>query len=195
MYRWGTNSYYCYSNCILVLVNVLVPHLLRDLFFGVFCLFFFSNPAQNVWSNCSDVNYWRPPRADVWLMGQQLEWAGWARVCVCVFTCDIHRLALSDGGSGAPHSLQGVPCLPAGVCSRQTEGCLCTPARKLLLTLTQTHRQTRNTPPHPAELRDGCGCCGGWGFRGVGTLCSSRTPLMHNSCIHSSSDFDISQGI
>lgn len=103
-------------------------------------------------------------------------------MCVCVFTCDIQRLALSDGGNGAPRSLQGVPCLPAGVCSRQTEGCLCTPARKLLLTLTQTHRQTRNTPPHPAELRDGGGCCGGWGFGGVGTLCSSRTPLMHNSC-------------
>lgn len=103
-------------------------------------------------------------------------------VRACVFACDIHRLALRDGGSGAPHFLQGVPCLPAGVCSRQTEGCLCTPPRKLLLTLTQTHRQTRNTPPHPAELRDGCGCCGGWWFGGVGTPCTSRTPLMHNSC-------------
>lgn len=120
----------------------------------------------------------------VWLMGQELQWAGWAWVCVCVWVYVWHtRLALRDGGSGAPHFLQGVPCLPAGVCSRQTVGCLCTPPRKLLPTLTQTHRQTRNTPPHPAELRDGCGCCGGWWFGGVGTPCSSRTPLMHNSCV------------
>lgn len=114
-------------------------------------------------------------------MGQELEQAGWARVCVCVCLCVTYTDSPWATGE-VPHFLQGVPCLPAGVCSRQTEGCLCTPARKLLLMLTQTHRQTRNTPPHPAELRDGCGCCGGWGFGGVGTPCSSRTSLMHNSC-------------
>lgn len=49
------------------------------------CFSFFPNPTQNVWCNCWDVNYWHPPQADVWLMGQKLERAGWARVCVCVY--------------------------------------------------------------------------------------------------------------
>lgn len=99
---------------------------------------------------------------------------------VCL--CDIHRLALRDKGSGALHLLQGVPCLPAGGCSRRTEGGLCTPPCNLL----HSHTQTR-TPPCSILL------CHKMGGGVTGTLCSSKPRLMHNLC--TSSNFNILQGV
>lgn len=108
---------------------------------------------------------------------------GWmSPKCVCMSLShthahtNTHTLAFRDRGSGALHLLQGVPCLPAGGCSRQTEGCLCTPPATYCYTRTHTHtRAHTHAPPHSIPL---CYKTGG-GLEGPCALPNLRSCIIH----------------
>lgn len=120
-------------------------------------------------------------------MGQELERAGWARVCVCVCL----RVTSTDSpwatGEAERHtSCRGCRVSQQGSAAGEQRGA-CAPLHGSCCSRWHKHAGRHATPrPTLLSCETGVGVAGvgGWGLvvGGVGTPCSSKTPLMHNSC-------------
>lgn len=118
----------------------------------------------------------------VWLMGQQIKRGWMRRVFVCV--CAWHTPTRPEGRGGETErctSCRGCRVSRQGGAADKQRGACTHP----LHPKPSTHTWTRTTTLHPTALQEG------WGV--VGTLSSSKPPLMHNSCTRS--NFDISLAV